>query len=104
MAPNLIGNTFLLAETAIEQEPPKRSQIVTPVPPPQRPPTTTAQKLTKKSLEVDESTAVTKKSNEYKVQIVWRNVTAFIILHLAAFYSIYLIVSRFIILEYILGK
>lgn len=28
MAPNLIGNTFLLAETAIEQEPPKRSQIV----------------------------------------------------------------------------
>lgn len=74
MAPNLLGNSLYIAESTIEQIPSdktintKEQQILS----------SNNQNGTKTTIE------------PYRVILVWRNIIAFIYLHLAAIYGLYL--------------
>lgn len=74
MAPNLLGNSLYIAESTIEQLPSdklnktKEQQILS----------SNNQNETKTTIE------------PYRVILVWRNIIAFIYLHIAAIYGLYL--------------
>ncbi|XP_018565934.1 acyl-CoA Delta(11) desaturase-like [Anoplophora glabripennis] len=77
MAPNLIGNSALLASTA---EP---VQIISPITYP-----TTYQRPVKRTVRASGQ------HQQYKLQIVWRNVMVFFFLHLGAIYGLWLAITQ----------
>lgn len=74
MAPNLIGSSALLANTAEPVE------IISPIT------YTTYQKPVRKVVQINEQ--------GYKLRIVWRNVMIFLFLHLAAVYGLWLAIMK----------
>ncbi|TMW53323.1 hypothetical protein DOY81_001623 [Sarcophaga bullata] len=120
MAPNIIGSTFILAETTISNADANNNKTTTAsngpcsvtssVPVVNSEATTTkveavVKKVNNKSIESrpSEVAAVksgtnTKqelaKSKPYEMEIVWHNVLLFIILHSAAFYGVYLVFAE----------
>lgn len=117
MAPNIIGSTFILAETSIADANNNKMSPTTaaPVPVKQAPPPPA-----KKVAAVAAQPAVTADTPEeakakakakaeaaadaYKVDIVWHNVVLFIILHSMALYGLFLIFAESAYLELVFGK
>ncbi|XP_034484964.1 stearoyl-CoA desaturase 5 [Drosophila innubila] len=102
MAPNIIGSTFILAETAIsDANNNKMAPTAAPVPVKQAP-APPAKKMT--PVAAAAPSMETKKfsgSTPYKADIVWHNVVLFIILHSMAFYGLWLIFAESAYLELI---
>lgn len=107
MAPNLIGSTFLIAETAITNNDANNNK-----------PATLAKSSCKSS---HETTAVMRQNSAkpvaqtqskadgatkepYKMEIVWFNVFLFVILHSTAFYGAYLMWAENAYLEFLIGE
>uniref|UniRef100_A0A1A9WMI9 Fatty acid desaturase domain-containing protein n=1 Tax=Glossina brevipalpis TaxID=37001 RepID=A0A1A9WMI9_9MUSC len=102
MAPNVVGSTFILAETSITDANNNNKIISTPSTP-------SNDKLAVNTKKLSPSTVGDTISEEdhlrepYKVELVWRNVIAFVILHTAAFYGLYLVFAELAILEFLFG-
>lgn len=117
MAPNIIGSTFILAETSIADANNNKMSSTTaaPVPVKQAPPPA-AKKLAAAAAAPavtadtpEEAKAKAKAKAEaaaeaYKVDIVWHNVVLFIILHSTALYGLFLIFAESAYLEVIFGE
>lgn len=119
MAPNIIGSTFILAETSIADANNNKMSPTTaaPVPVKQAPPPP-AKKLAAAAVAAppavtadtpEEAKAKAKAKAEaaadaYKVDIVWHNVVLFIILHSMALYGLFLIFAESAYLELVFGK
>lgn len=73
MAPNLLGNSLYIAETTIEQHPTDKSN--------NKPDPQILSSLNQNG---------TKTIEPYRVRLVWRNIIAFVYLHIAAVYGLYL--------------
>ncbi|KAL9894448.1 stearoyl-CoA desaturase 5-like [Glossina fuscipes] len=104
MAPNVVGSTFILAETALTDTNNNNKVTSSPPTPPNDllPPTVNSKRF---DLSSDEVSTREKEhlKKPYKVEIVWRNVIAFIILHTGAFYGLYLVFAELAILEFLFG-
>lgn len=118
MAPNIIGSTFILAETSIADANNNKMSSTTaaPVPVKQAPPPA-AKKLAAAAAPAPAVTADTPEeakakakakaeaaAEAYKVDIVWHNVVLFIILHSTALYGLFLIFAESAYLEVIFGE
>jgi len=105
MAPNIIGSTFILAETAIsDANNNKMTPTATPVPVKQAPSPPAKKTL---PLAAAAPSAATKKptgTEPYNAEIVWHNVVLFIILHSMALYGLWLIFAENAYLELIPSK
>lgn len=106
MTPNIIGSTFILAETTIADGN-NNKMAATPsatatTAPPAAASTTPTQKTSKKL----EAVAETKQpaAKPYEMEIVWRNVGLFVILHSMALYGLYLIFAESAYLELLPGE
>lgn len=105
MAPNVVGSTFILAETALTDT--NNNNKIT-----SSPSTPSSDLLTptvnSKRCDLSSDEVSTRDKDHlkkpYKVEIVWRNVIAFIILHTGAFYGLYLAFAELAILEFLFGK
>lgn len=88
MAPNLLGSTnMFLAEATISHEEQKSRKAEE-----------------KPALQIQSSSSPASKKPEYKWGIVWRNVFAFLYLHLGTLYGFYLILFQAKLLTVIFGK
>ncbi|KAH8409852.1 hypothetical protein KR222_009901 [Zaprionus bogoriensis] len=122
MAPNIIGSTFILAETSIaDANNNKMSPTAAPAPPLKQAPPPPAKKLTAvtavttapaaaaapvpaptpESAKAQAAAAAAIAADNYKVEIVWHNVVLFIILHSMALYGLFLIFAESAYLEII---
>ncbi|KAH8382113.1 hypothetical protein KR009_002024 [Drosophila setifemur] len=98
MTPNIIGSTFILAETAIadgnnNKMAAKPARSATTV----ASPTTPTPKMTKKLETVTKATKAEEKP--FKMEVVWVNVFLFVILHSMALYGLYLVFAEKAYLE-----
>lgn len=75
MAPNLLGNSLYLAESTIEQHPSDKSI------------NTKDQQILPSNNQNDTNKTTIE---PYRVILVWRNIIAFVYLHIAAIYGCYL--------------
>lgn len=75
MAPNLLGNSLYIAESTIEQLPLDKLNK-----------TKEHQILSSNNHQNENKTTI----EPYRIILVWRNIIAFIYLHIAAFYGLYL--------------
>lgn len=109
MAPNIIGSTFILAETSIADANNNKMSSTTAAPVKQAPPPP-AKKLAAVAADTPEEVKAKAKAkaeaaaDAYKVDIVWHNVVLFIILHSTALYGLFLIFSESAYLEVIFGE
>ncbi|XP_014086170.1 acyl-CoA Delta-9 desaturase [Bactrocera oleae] len=113
MAPNLIGSTFLIAETGITNNDANNNKQTTLAKPscknsndrvPNQGESAAAmqQNSSKASAQTQsKADAVTK--NPYKMEIVWFNVMLFVVLHSTALYGVYLIWAENAYLEFFIG-
>ncbi|KAH8359572.1 hypothetical protein KR093_007605 [Drosophila rubida] len=100
MAPNIIGSTFILAETAIsDANNNKMSTTAAPVAAAKQAPTPPAKKTSPVAAATPALDAKKAAQDPYKMQIVWHNVVLFIILHSTALYGLYLIFAESAYLE-----
>lgn len=120
MAPNIIGSTFILAETSIADANNNKMSPTTaaPVPVKQAPPppakkvaaavaAPAAPAVTADTPEEAKAKAKAKAeaaADAYKVDIVWHNVVLFIILHSMALYGLFLIFAESAYLELVFGE
>lgn len=114
MAPNLIGSTFLIAETGITNNDANNNKQTTLAKPscknsndrvPNQGESAAAmqQNSSKASAQTQsKADAVTK--NPYKMEIVWFNVMLFVVLHSTALYGVYLIWAENAYLEFFIGE
>lgn len=99
MAPHLMGNTILLAEQSIDQEPSKTTETSSDNSD-SNSKTSTVQQNT-----VETSTnPSTNEKKPYKVELVWRNIIIFIYLHIAAIYGLYLSFTSVKVVTLIFGE
>jgi len=87
MSPNIIGSTFILAETAIADGN-NNKMAATPAASAAPSAATPSQKVAKKA------EAKTPENKPYELEIVWRNVGLFVILHSMALYGLYLVFAE----------
>lgn len=111
MAPNIIGSTFILAETSIADANNNKMSSTTAAPAPvKQAPPPPAKKLAAVAADTPEEVKAKAKAkaeaaaDAYKVDIVWHNVVLFIILHSTALYGLFLIFSESAYLEVIFGE
>lgn len=117
MAPNIIGSTFILAETSIADANNNKMSPTTaaPVPVKQAPPPPAKKVAAPVAAPIvaadtpEEAKAKAKAKAEaaadaYKVDIVWHNVVLFIILHSMALYGLFLIFAESAYLELVFGE
>lgn len=112
MTPNIIGSSFILAETAItDANNNKNSTAAMPTPASVICPAAASVPVVlpcNKKLDESKVKALAakdvKQRKPYQMEIVWGNVLLFIILHSSAFYGIYLIFAENAYLEFILCK
>lgn len=130
MAPNIIGSTFILAETTISNADANNNKTTTAnngpcsvtssAPMVNSEATTTkvepvVRKVNKNSIESKPSQVAAVKSGiktkqeltqskPYEMEIVWHNVLLFIILHSAAFYGVYLVFAENAYIDLLLCK
>ncbi|XP_061396388.1 acyl-CoA Delta-9 desaturase [Musca vetustissima] len=102
MAPNIIGSTFILAETAISNTDPNNNKTTTASAPAATVGNTnTAATVAPTTTKVAKQDAAQKKP--YQLEIVWHNILLFIILHSSALYGVYLIFAENAYLEFALS-
>ncbi|XP_067616966.1 acyl-CoA Delta-9 desaturase [Eurosta solidaginis] len=116
MAPNLIGSTFLIAETAITNNDANNNKQATlaqttcktsnndRVPNQGEPAALMRQNAAKPQAQLQLQTKTeTPTHKPYKLEIVWFNVMLFVVLHSMAFYGIYLIYAENAYLEFVIS-
>lgn len=111
MAPNIIGSTFILAETSIADANNNKMSSTTAAPAPvkQAPPppakklAATAAAATAPKPELAKAKGAPAEDS-YKVDIVWHNVVLFIILHSMALYGLFLVFAENAYLELLFGE
>ncbi|XP_013107785.1 acyl-CoA Delta-9 desaturase [Stomoxys calcitrans] len=97
MAPNIIGSTFILAETAITNTDSNNNKAIN----------AAASATTKTTNAIVKPTNSTNQDAEhkkpYQVEIVWHNILLFIILHSSALYGLYLVFAENAYVEFALS-
>ncbi|XP_017847551.1 acyl-CoA Delta(11) desaturase [Drosophila busckii] len=102
MAPNIIGSTFILAETSIaDANNNKMPATATAAPPVKATPPAPAKTAPKPVAVAAEATKTKATLEPFKTEIVWHNILLFIILHSSALYGLYLIFAENAYLEII---
>lgn len=127
MSPNIIGSTFILAETAISNTDANNNNKNSAMQPPANTATCPlASAATNANGKVETAVVKANKSNDsntsttvknanstkqevaqkkpYKMEIVWHNVLLFIILHSAALYGLYLVFAENAYIDLLLCK
>ncbi|EDV93154.1 acyl-CoA Delta-9 desaturase [Drosophila grimshawi] len=95
MAPNIIGSTFILAETAIADANNNKMSATGAPAPVKQAPAAPAKTVAPAATATPQST----EAKPFKVQVVWHNILLFIILHSMALYGLYLIFAESAYLE-----
>ncbi|XP_075154655.1 acyl-CoA Delta-9 desaturase [Haematobia irritans] len=97
MAPNIIGSTFILAETAITNTDSNNNKAIN----------STASTNPAATSGIVKTSTINKQDVEnkkpYEVEIVWHNILLFIILHSSALYGLYLIFAENAYIEFALS-
>lgn len=106
MAPNIIGSTFILAETAISNTDPNNNKATTAAAPATAVAGAAATSVTPNTNKVGSSSSKKDAAQKkpYELEIVWHNILLFIILHSSALYGVYLIFAENAYLEFALCK
>lgn len=111
MAPNLIGSTFLIAETAITNNDANNNKHTTLAKgksshdrvPNQGESAAAMQQNSAKALPQTQSKADAVTQKPYQMEIVWFNVMLFVVLHSMALYGVWLIWAENAYLEFLIG-
>lgn len=112
MAPNLIGSTFLIAETAITNNDANNNKHTTLAKgksshdrvPNQGESAAAMQQNSAKALPQTQSKADAVTQKPYQMEIVWFNVMLFVVLHSMALYGVWLIWAENAYLEFLIGE
>lgn len=109
MAPNIIGSTFILAETSIADANNNKMSSTTAAPAPvKQAPPPPAKKLTAAAATAPKPELAKAKAapalDGFKVDIVWHNVVLFILLHSTALYGLFLVYAENAYLELMFGE
>lgn len=108
MAPNIIGSTFILAETSIADANNNKMSSTTAAPAPvKQAPPPPAKRVAAAATAPKPEVAKAKDApaeDSFKAPIVWHNVVLFIILHSMAVYGLFLVFTENAYLELLFGE